>query len=129
MGDLTADAYFRKIEFIVTLLNDLGSSMSDDDTVTYAINGLSEKYANLATIIAHKDPFPDLDTMRSMVITEEMRLNSRPQPVSINTSSSAPQVLLAETSHANRNPDNRASHDSRTNAPQVCRNFSRGFFR
>ena len=44
MGDLTADAYFRKIESIVTLLNDLGSSMSDDDVVTYAINGLSEKY-------------------------------------------------------------------------------------
>ncbi|GJY24841.1 hybrid signal transduction histidine kinase M [Tanacetum coccineum] len=55
MGDLTADAYFRKIESIVTLLNDLGSSMTDDDVVTYAINGLSEKYAQLATIIAHKD--------------------------------------------------------------------------
>jgi hypothetical protein len=66
MGDLTVDVYFRKIESIVTLLNDLGSTMTDDDVVTYAINGLSEKYANLATIIVHKDPFPDLDTMRLM---------------------------------------------------------------
>ncbi|GJU84384.1 hybrid signal transduction histidine kinase M [Tanacetum coccineum] len=132
MGDFTADAYFRKIESIVTLLNDLGSSMTDDDVVTYAINGLSEKYAQLATIIAHKDPFPDLDTMRSMVITEEMRLNSRSQPVSINTSSTTPQVLLTETpqaNHANRNQDSRTSRDTRTNTPQVCRNFSCGFCR
>ena len=109
MGDLTADAYFRKIESIVTLLNDLGSSMSDDDIVTYAINGLSDKFANLATIIAHKDPFPNLDTMRSMVQTEEMRLNSKPQPLSTNTNSSAPQVLLAETPTARGH----ATHTSR----------------
>ncbi|GKD30114.1 hypothetical protein Tco_1240892 [Tanacetum coccineum] len=43
MGDLSADAHFCKIESIVTLWNDLGSSMTDDDIVTYAINGLSEK--------------------------------------------------------------------------------------
>nr|GEX67661.1 hybrid signal transduction histidine kinase M [Tanacetum cinerariifolium] len=116
MGDLTADAYFRKIESIVTLLNDLGSSMTDDDVVTYAINGLSEKYAQLATIIAHKDPFPNLDTMRSMVITEEMRLNSCSQPVSINANS---QVLLTKTPHANRNQDSRTSRDTRTNTPQA----------
>ncbi|GKC91578.1 hypothetical protein Tco_1152227 [Tanacetum coccineum] len=96
-------------ESIVTLLNDLGSSMTDDDVVTYAINGLSKKYAQLATIIAHKDHFPDLDTMRSIVITEEMRLNSRSQPVSINASSSAPQVLRTETPHANRNQDSHTS--------------------
>nr|GEV98979.1 hybrid signal transduction histidine kinase M [Tanacetum cinerariifolium] len=90
IGDLIADAYFHKIEPIVTLSNDLVSSMTDDDVVTYAINGLSENYAKLATIILHKDPFPDLDMMRSMVITKEMQLNLRSQPLSINTSSSAP---------------------------------------
>lgn len=52
--------------------------MSDDDVVTYAINKLSEKLSNLATIIAHKDPFPDFEEMRSMVATEETRLNSKP---------------------------------------------------
>ena len=80
--------------------------MSEDDIVTYAINGLSEKYANLATVIAHKDLFPDLDTKRSMVSTEEMRLNSRPQPVSTNTSSSTLQVLIVETTNA-RGQDSR----------------------
>ncbi|GJR45033.1 hypothetical protein Tco_1313136 [Tanacetum coccineum] len=37
--------------------------------VTYAINGLSKKFAHVAEIIAHRDPFPDLATVRSMVTT------------------------------------------------------------
>ncbi|GJW14070.1 ribonuclease H-like domain-containing protein [Tanacetum coccineum] len=92
MGDQTADEYFSKIEAILTLLTDLGLNMSDDDVVTYAINGLSDKYGSLAQIIAHKDPFPDLATVRSMVATEELRLRSRssvlptvPQHVSNNS--------------------------------------------
>nr|GEU54373.1 ribonuclease H-like domain-containing protein [Tanacetum cinerariifolium] len=74
MGDQSADEYFSKIDFLVTLLSDLGSNVSEDEVFTYAINGLSDKYGSLAQIIAHKDPFPDLATMRSMVSTEEMRL-------------------------------------------------------
>nr|GEY08400.1 protein DETOXIFICATION 16-like [Tanacetum cinerariifolium] len=44
----------------------LSGETSEDDVVTYAINGLSHKYGSLAQIIAHKDPFPDLATIRSM---------------------------------------------------------------
>ncbi|GKD84837.1 hybrid signal transduction histidine kinase M [Tanacetum coccineum] len=95
MGDQTADEYFSKIEAILTLLTDLGSDMSDDDVVTYAINGLSDKYGSLAQIIAYKDPFPDLATVRSMVATEELRIRSRSSVLPTGTTSSAPQVLLA----------------------------------
>ncbi|GJT74358.1 ribonuclease H-like domain-containing protein [Tanacetum coccineum] len=95
MGDDTPDAYFSKIDSIITLLTDLGSTMDDDDIVTYAINGLSEKYGSLAQIIAHKDPFPDLATVRTMVTTEEMRLRSKQPILSTSTTSSSPQVLLA----------------------------------
>ncbi|GJU69749.1 ribonuclease H-like domain-containing protein [Tanacetum coccineum] len=42
MGDQTADEYFSNIDSIVTLLNDLGSDVSQDDVVTYAINGLRD---------------------------------------------------------------------------------------
>jgi hypothetical protein len=45
---------------IVTLLNALGSPLSNDDVVTYAINGLSDKFVHVVGIIAHHDPFPDL---------------------------------------------------------------------
>nr|GEX59864.1 reverse transcriptase domain-containing protein [Tanacetum cinerariifolium] len=44
----------RTITLKVTLLNDLGSPMSDDDVVTYVIDGLSDKFAHVATIIAHQ---------------------------------------------------------------------------
>ncbi|PWA53985.1 hypothetical protein CTI12_AA438400 [Artemisia annua] len=65
MGDMTVDAYFAKIESIATLLADLGSPMHDDDLVTYALHGLSDRFAHVAGIIAHRDPFPNLDTVRS----------------------------------------------------------------
>ncbi|GKD66254.1 hypothetical protein Tco_1308362 [Tanacetum coccineum] len=44
MGDLTVDSYFRKINSIATRLGNLGSNMSEEDIMTYAINGLSDKY-------------------------------------------------------------------------------------
>nr|GEZ26536.1 reverse transcriptase domain-containing protein [Tanacetum cinerariifolium] len=106
MGDQSVDEYFSKIDSLVTLLSELGSDVSEDDVVTYAINGLSDKYGSLAQIIPHKDPFPDLATMRLMVSTEEMRLlcKSLTQPTNINAS--APQVLLA-ASNIPRGGDNR----------------------
>ncbi|GJW41685.1 hybrid signal transduction histidine kinase M [Tanacetum coccineum] len=90
MGDDTPNAYFSKIDSFITLLTDLGSTMDDDDIVTYAINGLTEKYRSLAQIIAHKDPFPDLATARTMVTTEEMRLRSKQPILSTSTTSSSP---------------------------------------
>nr|GEZ18494.1 hybrid signal transduction histidine kinase M [Tanacetum cinerariifolium] len=129
LGDVSVDAYFREIESIVTLLNDLGSPMSNDDV---AIHRLSEKFAQVMGIIAHRVPFPDLATMRSMVITEEMRLNWKSQSSVSNTSSSAHMALLAENS-TSRSQDVRSSRDARPNSrpfePQMCGNFSRDFYR
>ncbi|GJT83034.1 hypothetical protein Tco_1057376 [Tanacetum coccineum] len=84
-GDQTADEYFSKIEAILTLLTDLGSDMSDDDVVTYAINGL-----------------------------EELRLRSRSSVLRTGTISSAPQVLLAEASSRNQTGWNNHERDNRT---------------
>ncbi|GJS54822.1 hybrid signal transduction histidine kinase M [Tanacetum coccineum] len=53
LGDLTIDAYFRKIESIATVLTSLGSPMNSDDVVTFALEGLPAKYDNVSTIIAH----------------------------------------------------------------------------
>ncbi|GJZ63213.1 hypothetical protein Tco_0619634, partial [Tanacetum coccineum] len=127
MGDDTPDAYFSKIDSIITLLTDLGSTMDDDDIVTYAINGLSEKYGSLAQIIAHKDPFPDLATVRTMVTTEEMRLRSKQPILSTSTTSSSPQVLLATSQpriQDNRNNRDRGARNE--NKTEICRNFGRG---
>ncbi|GJV40627.1 hybrid signal transduction histidine kinase M [Tanacetum coccineum] len=128
MGDDTPDAYFSKIDSIITLLTDLGSTMDDDDIVTYAINGLSEKYGSLAQIIAHKDPFPDLATVRTMVTTEEMRLRSKQPILSTSTTSSSPQVLLATSQPRIQDNRNNRDRDARNeNKTEICRNFGRGY--
>ncbi|GKB71602.1 ribonuclease H-like domain-containing protein [Tanacetum coccineum] len=128
--DDTPDAYFSKIDSIITLLTDLGSTMDDDDIVTYAINGLSEKYGSLAQIIAHKDPFPDLATVRTMVTTEEMRLRSKQPILSTSTTSSSPQVLLATSQPRIQDNRNNRDRDARNeNKTEICRNFGRGYCR
>ncbi|GKD15236.1 ribonuclease H-like domain-containing protein, partial [Tanacetum coccineum] len=43
LGDLTIDAYFRKIESIAIVLTSLGSPMNSDDVVTFALEGLPAK--------------------------------------------------------------------------------------
>ncbi|GJZ41747.1 hybrid signal transduction histidine kinase M [Tanacetum coccineum] len=103
-----------------------GSDMSDDDVVTYAINGLS---GSLAQIITHKDPFPDLAIVRSMVATEELRLRSQSSVLPTGTTSSAPQVLLAEASSHNQTGWNNHERDNHTTTRKVCHNFECDFCR
>ncbi|GJZ23968.1 hypothetical protein Tco_0561427 [Tanacetum coccineum] len=75
--DLSNDAYFCKIESIATILTSLGSPISNDDVVNIALEGFLDRYENVSSIIIHQDPFPDLKTVRSMLTTEDMWLNSR----------------------------------------------------
>nr|GEX25915.1 ribonuclease H-like domain-containing protein [Tanacetum cinerariifolium] len=132
MVDQSVDEYFSKIKSLITLLSDLRSGVSEDDVVTYAINGLCHKYGSLAQIIAHKDPFPDLATMRSLVSIEELRLRSKSPIQPTNMIASAPQVLLA-TSNIPRGCNNRNTRDrdnrKLNTSTEVCRNFGRGFCR
>nr|GEV81154.1 hypothetical protein [Tanacetum cinerariifolium] len=92
IGDLSVDAYSRKVKLIATLVHDLCSPMSDDD----------------------KDPFLNLGTMHSIVTTEEMMLNPKTQTVSTNITSSEPHVLLTKTNHS-RGQDSHAPCDNRMN--------------
>lgn len=108
--DRTVDTYFQKIESNAALLNALGSPLSNDDIVTHATNGLSDKFAHVVGIIAHRNPFPDLATVRPMVKTEEMRLNAKKQVLPSDTTSSAPTVLLAENSNSRDNHSRHTRH-------------------
>ncbi|GKB57807.1 hypothetical protein Tco_0913993, partial [Tanacetum coccineum] len=74
---------------------------------------------SLAQIIAHKDPFPDLATVRSMVATEELRLHSRSSVLPTGTTSSAPQVLLAKASSRNQTGWNNCERDNHTTTREV----------
>ena len=54
LGDLSIDAYFRKIESIATVLASLGSPLNDDDIVNIALDGLPDQYTHVADIIIHR---------------------------------------------------------------------------
>ncbi|XP_071740763.1 uncharacterized protein [Rutidosis leptorrhynchoides] len=66
IGDQTAEAYFRKIDSITSMLRNLGSKLEEDELVTYAINGLNDRFPHATHIILHPNPFPDLNIVRSM---------------------------------------------------------------
>ncbi|GJY05789.1 hybrid signal transduction histidine kinase M [Tanacetum coccineum] len=125
LGDLTIDAYFQKIESIDIMLTSLGLPISNDDIVTIALKGFLNKYVNASEIIAHREPFSDLKMARSMLTTQEMRLKSRAQATSIDSSFSSSMVLLANSgnNYARRSP----SASGKINKP--CVNFARGFYR
>ncbi|GJS00905.1 hypothetical protein Tco_0317413 [Tanacetum coccineum] len=105
LGDLSIDAYFRKIESIDTILTSLGSPVSNDDAVTIIFEGLPDKYDNVFGIIVHQEPFPDLKMVCSMLTTEEMRLKSRAQASPIDSTFSSPLVLLANGGNNTRRPN------------------------
>ncbi|GJX07800.1 ribonuclease H-like domain-containing protein [Tanacetum coccineum] len=119
LGDLSMEAYFQKIESLMTILASLDSPVSDDDVVHYVLAGLPEKYNQVCGYMHYQTTFPDFKTVRSLLTTEEMRLKSTSLASHVDSSSS-PMVLLAD-SCTSRRPSN----------PQVkswwpCFNFAKG---
>ncbi|XP_071740639.1 uncharacterized protein [Rutidosis leptorrhynchoides] len=96
IGDMTIEAYFRKLDQIDAHLKNLGSTVDDGDLVMYAINGLTNKYPHLSHIILHRENFPDLNTVRSMFTMEEMTTNRKTRSPS-EANSSNPSVLMAQS--------------------------------
>ncbi|GKC17270.1 ribonuclease H-like domain-containing protein [Tanacetum coccineum] len=99
MGDLIMDAYFQKIESIVSVLKGLESPIRDEDIVNIALEGLPSKYNHVYGIIVHRESLLDLKTVRSMLTTEEMRLRTPALDSFVDATSSSPVVLLANTEY------------------------------
>ncbi|GKD51274.1 hypothetical protein Tco_1280250, partial [Tanacetum coccineum] len=55
----------------------IGSNTTEDELVTYAINGLNDKYEHVAHVILNKDPFPNLEQARSILSLAESRINKK----------------------------------------------------
>ncbi|GKF09539.1 hypothetical protein Tco_0043763 [Tanacetum coccineum] len=64
------EAYFQKIESLVTILASLDSPVSDEDVVHYVLDGLPKKYNQVCGYMHYKDTFPNLKTTRSLLIAE-----------------------------------------------------------
>nr|GEU91523.1 7-deoxyloganetic acid glucosyltransferase-like [Tanacetum cinerariifolium] len=75
------------------------------DEIILPINLLPDKYENVFGTIVHREPFPNLKTVRSMLAAEEMRLKSRAQAMTIYSTSSSPVVLLASSGNSTRGPN------------------------
>ncbi|GKB35278.1 ribonuclease H-like domain-containing protein [Tanacetum coccineum] len=81
------ESYFQKIDSIVTILTSLGARVNDEDVVHYALEGLPDTYNQLCGYMHWKDTFPDLKAVRSLLVTEEMRLKSRATFLPVDASS------------------------------------------
>nr|GEW74825.1 hybrid signal transduction histidine kinase M [Tanacetum cinerariifolium] len=124
LGDLSIDAYFRKIESIATILASLSSPLSKDDIVNIVLEGFPDKYKNVSGIIIHREPFSDVKMVRSMLIKAEMLLKSMAQATSVDSTSSSPMVLLDNSGNNTRHTN---VIRGKLNNPYF--NFARGFCR
>ncbi|XP_071714692.1 uncharacterized protein [Rutidosis leptorrhynchoides] len=124
IGDLNAERYFRKIDTISAMLSNLESDVKDEDLVTYAINGLNDRFSHAAHIILHRNPFLSYNTVRSMITLEGMQLTRKNRSITeTHGTPSAPTAIVAQSSNSTQ-PSNHT-----TNNQQVCRNFNRGHCR
>ncbi|GKA61511.1 hypothetical protein Tco_0760918 [Tanacetum coccineum] len=74
----------------------IGSNTTEDELVTYAINGLNDKYEHVAHVILNKDPFPNLEQARSILSLAESRINKKSAfSASSRISSASPTALVA----------------------------------
>ncbi|GJV79392.1 ribonuclease H-like domain-containing protein [Tanacetum coccineum] len=106
IGDLTMDAYFRKIDSLASRLDNLGSNITEDELVTYAINGLNDKFEHVVHVILIKVPFPNLEDTRSTLSLVETRMNGKSSlSSSSRILSSSPTALVTQSgptrSHGN----------------------------
>ncbi|GJR22837.1 hybrid signal transduction histidine kinase M [Tanacetum coccineum] len=99
----------------------VGSPLNNEDVVNISLKGLPTKYDNVYGIIVHWEPFPDLKKVRSRLTTEEMRLKSQAQDTFIDSTSSSPMVLLA-----NSGTNARRSTPSTKKVNKPCFNFNKG---
>lgn len=67
--------YCHKLKVISDLLDNIDKSIDEDALVMHTVNGLSEKYEHIATIIRHQKPLPSFMDTRAMLELEETRLN------------------------------------------------------
>ncbi|GJW43031.1 ribonuclease H-like domain-containing protein [Tanacetum coccineum] len=89
------ESYFQKIDSLVNILTSLDARINEEDVVHYALEGLPDTYNLVYGYMHWKDTFPDLKMVRSLLITEEMRLKYRALDLPVDSSS--PMVLMANS--------------------------------
>ncbi|GJW19429.1 ribonuclease H-like domain-containing protein [Tanacetum coccineum] len=118
LGALSMEAYFQKIESLVTTLTSLDCVVNDEDVVHYAIDGLPDKYNQVCGYMHYQNTFPDLKMMRSLLVAEEMCLKSKVNALPVDSSSN--MVLMAQSG------DTRRPTNPQVKSWKPCFNFTKG---
>nr|GEW24523.1 hypothetical protein [Tanacetum cinerariifolium] len=100
LGNLLITNYFHKILCMADLLANIDSEVDEKNLVFCAINGLGEKYDQVAGIIRHRDPTPTFSQKSHNTPRDNLSFGS---------------ILMAQHNRSNTN----------TNSQQVRRNFQR----
>ncbi|GJZ23931.1 ribonuclease H-like domain-containing protein [Tanacetum coccineum] len=119
LGDQSMESYFQKIDSIVNILTSLDARVNEEDVVHYALDGLPDTYNQVCGYMHWKDTFPDLKVARSLLIAEEMRLNSK--VLTSPMDSFTPMVFVAGSSN-----NSRPSSTARGKPWKPCFNFAKG---
>nr|GFA26490.1 ribonuclease H-like domain-containing protein [Tanacetum cinerariifolium] len=113
------ESYFQKIDSIVNILASLDARVNDEDVIHYVLKGLSDTYNHVCGYMHWKDTFLYLKTVRSLLITEEMRLKSRTSTLVADSSSL--MVLVAKSGNTRR-----SSSTPQVKSSKPCFNFAKG---
>nr|GEX27852.1 ribonuclease H-like domain-containing protein [Tanacetum cinerariifolium] len=119
LGDQSMESYFQKIDSIVNILASLDARVNDEDVIHYVLKGLSDTYNHVCGYMHWKDTFLYLKTVRSLLITEEMRLKSRTSTLVADSSSL--MVLVAKSGNTRR-----SSSTPQVKSSKPCFNFAKG---
>ncbi|PWA36844.1 hybrid signal transduction histidine kinase M [Artemisia annua] len=121
IGNLSINAYCKKIQGMVDRLHNLGEKVNDKNMVLYAINGLDDLFKGIVRIIRHREPLPTFETARNMLLLEEATFNASPgKTSSFNSSSSSPTILMTTKTN------NKGNLTKPQSLPQMCNHFNKG---
>ncbi|PWA51500.1 Photosystem II PsbR [Artemisia annua] len=110
---MSINDYCTKIKSMADRVQNLGSPVSENNLVTYAVNGLDSRFATILKIIRHCEPLPTFETTRNMLLLEESTFKEAVDNANIlGNSSSAPNALLTTKSDTK---DNGVKSISKTN--------------
>ena len=93
---MSINDYCTKIKSMADRLHNLGSLVSENNLVTYAVNGLDSRFTTIVKIIRHRETLPTFEMARNMLLLEESTFNaSIGDTSSFDSSTSSPTILMA----------------------------------
>ncbi|GJW62496.1 ribonuclease H-like domain-containing protein [Tanacetum coccineum] len=118
LGSMSITEYFHKIRRIADLLANIDAPVDEANLVTYAINGLGDRFDQVAGIIRHRETTPTFAQTQSMLLLEESRLARKSSHHSARDTSSSGSYLLVSPNDTRSAGARSGGNTSRVSAQQ-----------